>query len=354
MLSGPVLGLFVECNFQGPVSDNGNMFSNIDRLLRSKGFSLFDIECFRYSRAALPKPFLYNIPAQTTEGQILWGDALYLRDAAKPDYERIWKMEFSPEKLLKLACLFELYGLEDCTAELLINYKERLSGLINIDEALDMLTPSLAGRKMTYRQYNDAFEKNIEIFFPGEPPVGPKVNTLAAKTEPEGNVTLSAPAITPDCATVDLPDRLWVETASFVKDQIRAGEFVLSPSEFECVFPGHVIPYGRVGGRAFQWAIIHKGMLDEAGRGLLSLIDASFTPVFANEVFVAFAKKTELPDVRASEHYKALRAGLNKLGAFRRLKAAIINFGLQNKERIKKVPIIGKLAKDIYHRIKPI
>jgi FkbM family methyltransferase len=161
-----VLGIAVESQFHGLVHDAANNFSNIDRLLRGLGFSLFDLEVYRYTRAALPKPFVYGIPAQTIDGQVLWGDALYLRDVGQERYESTWSMSFSSGKLLKLAALFELFGLGDCAAELLTNYGDRLAPAVDVERCLNLLTPPLRGRQLSYRQYNQVFESDTKAFFP--------------------------------------------------------------------------------------------------------------------------------------------------------------------------------------------
>ena len=72
-----MLGLGVEVQFHGPVSSEANLFSNVDRFLRGFGFGLFDLDVHRYSRGALPAEFVYDLPAQTTTGQVLWGEAIY-------------------------------------------------------------------------------------------------------------------------------------------------------------------------------------------------------------------------------------------------------------------------------------
>ena len=162
----PVLGLSVECQFHGPVHAHANLFSNIDTLLRSHGFSLFDLEPYSYSRAALPRPFRHRVPAQTIEGQVLWADALYLRDLGDADYETMWPVELSPVRILKMACLFEIHGLEDCAAELLLKYRPRVSSLVDVDACLDTLTPVFQGRKMSYPEYIRAFEEQTAAFYP--------------------------------------------------------------------------------------------------------------------------------------------------------------------------------------------
>jgi hypothetical protein len=156
----------VETPFHGLVHEESNTFRNIDRVLTGLGFSLFDLEVYRYSRAALPGPFVYRIPAQTESGQVIWADALYLRDAGKPDYERDWPLAPSPLKILKLACLFEIFGLNDCAAELLLKYRANIRHLVDVDCYLGALTPPIQGQRLSYREYIKGFEQNPESLYP--------------------------------------------------------------------------------------------------------------------------------------------------------------------------------------------
>jgi hypothetical protein len=156
----------VESPFHGLVHDESNTFRNIDRLLTGLGFSLFDLEVYRYSRAALPGRFVYRIPAQTESGQVIWADALYLRDAGRPDYESEWSFMLSPQKILKLACLFEIFGLNDCAAELLLKYRAEVGHLVDVNRYLDSLTPSVQSARPSYREYVRGFEENPESFYP--------------------------------------------------------------------------------------------------------------------------------------------------------------------------------------------
>lgn len=161
-----VLGVGVESQFQGLVHDESNTFRNIDRLLTGQGFTLFDFEIYRYSRAALPRPFVYPMPAQTIGGQVLFGDALYLRDAGKEGFERDWATAFPPDKIVKLACLFEIFGLEDCAVELLLKFRTHLASSLDVDRCLDILTPPINGQKLSYQQYVERFERNPDSFYP--------------------------------------------------------------------------------------------------------------------------------------------------------------------------------------------
>ena len=75
-----VLGLEVEAQFHGAPHPYANTFSNIDQFLRSKGFSLFHMDNYFYSRGALPAEFYGGFFGQTKTGKIEWGEALYFRD----------------------------------------------------------------------------------------------------------------------------------------------------------------------------------------------------------------------------------------------------------------------------------
>ena len=151
---GRVLGLSVEVQLHGPAHDHANVFCNIDRFLRGLGFALFDLEVYRYTRGVLPGRFQYTIPAQTTTGQVIWGEALYLRDLAAADAARGWP----PAKVLKLASLMEVFGLPDCAAELLAHARSQLPGR-DVAGDLDLLAAAVAGRLVTFEQYNRDWEE---------------------------------------------------------------------------------------------------------------------------------------------------------------------------------------------------
>lgn len=81
------------------------LFTQIDSALRPLGFSLIDLERIWWRRAKVP-------PAISTRGQIIWANALYLRDP--------WDTEdFSREKLVKIAIILCAYRLFDIVHELL-------------------------------------------------------------------------------------------------------------------------------------------------------------------------------------------------------------------------------------------
>jgi hypothetical protein len=158
--SGGVLGLAVEVQFQGPNSEETGLFANIDSFLRRKGFSLFDLEAHRYSRAALPAPFVYDIPAQTVTGQVSWGDAIYFRDLGDPEYESSWGYSPTAEDVLKLACFFELFGLPDCAAELIFKYPESFGDESQRTSYVDALASESVRSETTYADVLRRFEQD--------------------------------------------------------------------------------------------------------------------------------------------------------------------------------------------------
>jgi hypothetical protein len=164
LLGSTTLGAKIECFFHRQISPYANSFSNVDRIMTSKGFHLFDIRLRTYTRGALPGPFQYEIFAQTTNGSPRWADVLYLRDLAHPDYEMLFGFQATPERIIKTACLMEAYGLQDCAAELIINRADRLSYPIN--QMLDLLVPNSLGLRLSYREYMERFTKDPRALFP--------------------------------------------------------------------------------------------------------------------------------------------------------------------------------------------
>ena len=108
-------------------------------------------------------------------------------------------------------------------------------------------------------------------------------------------------------------DRYWNETADFLKLHWREGESILGPSEFMTDFPAiqgleasfHVeVP-------SLAWVALHKGMLDEVAHRFLLGIERRHRLVFANEVFVVFADRQDVPAIeRPCRHYSSFEEKL--------------------------------------------
>ena len=71
-LSNSIVGVKCEVEF-APLYEGQVLFGDVDAFLRQRGFVLFDLSRSRYRRAGFPDDAL-------TRGQLLWGDAVYLRD----------------------------------------------------------------------------------------------------------------------------------------------------------------------------------------------------------------------------------------------------------------------------------
>ncbi len=163
-----VLGIGIEVNFFGSDDPDVNTFHNVDRFLKAVGFELFDLSVRRYSAAALPAPYIYSVASHGAWGRILQGDALYVRDAASPEYKR-WAESIGPHKLAKLAAIFAVFGLPDCAAEVLQSFRPELDQLLDVKSALNMLVEQSipAGKPVpSYADYIQEFENDGSRFYP--------------------------------------------------------------------------------------------------------------------------------------------------------------------------------------------
>ncbi len=181
-----ILGFLIESPFVGTHEPGDNTFHNIDRYMKEQGFVLFGMTVNTYSRAVLPRTFVYKAPYQTRGGQPIWGDMLYLRDAASTQYEAVWGPGLTVAKLLKLVCLFELFDLPDCAAEVLLVHRSPLAAAVNPDELLDLLTPPLRSKQVSYAEYDAAFDDDIELFYPGDEPPPAEARPVPAQASRRG------------------------------------------------------------------------------------------------------------------------------------------------------------------------
>jgi hypothetical protein len=162
----PVIGYSLEVNFFGSAADTDHTFHNTDKLMRQWGFDLFGLSLRRYSAAALPAPFEFDGPTYTVFGRPYQGDAIYLRDPMAPRTGRgPQSPPLSPHKLLKLACLFECFGLPDHAAELIVANAHSLSDLSNPEELLRILAHEVDPTVKTYSQYIENFSVDPPAFY---------------------------------------------------------------------------------------------------------------------------------------------------------------------------------------------
>lgn len=166
------LGLYTEVRFNEAFQTP--LFLQVDSFIREQGFSMYDLSYARESRKALPYRMCGDtrhdvdrerpIFGPTVSGQILYGDALYFRD-----YVGLG-IDASPVKVLKLACLFEIYGQNDSAAELILANRDKVDAVyMSGHKALiEALVPQAAGQNIGYDEYigrytkfDPAFRRNI-------------------------------------------------------------------------------------------------------------------------------------------------------------------------------------------------
>ncbi|MBV8193290.1 MAG: FkbM family methyltransferase [Alphaproteobacteria bacterium] len=156
-----VLGLVAEVRFTHRMS-RCPTFADFDRFCRSQGFDLYDLDLYHYSRKALPYPYLYDYRDQTgapaagptVQGQPLTGDALYFRDALET------------KQAVKLACLFEVFGLSDCAAEVVEAHRSAFEPWAKPDDLLDLLVPEVKGQRLTFQEYKRQHAGGDRLFRP--------------------------------------------------------------------------------------------------------------------------------------------------------------------------------------------
>lgn len=157
-LKKTVIGLSVEVEFFQWHKDQP-VFSDVDSFLRQMGFWLFDLATYRHARKSL-KPS-HGVNGFTSDyGQIIWGQALYLRDGVN-EIDSSCSLEdgWDHIKILKLVSIMELFCLPDCAIELIqVGHRKGLIQGWDVDHLIDLLVPSVGGKSVSYNEYL----KNIE------------------------------------------------------------------------------------------------------------------------------------------------------------------------------------------------
>ncbi len=177
-----LLAARLEVNMYGGTGDTLHTFNNTDRFMREQGFELVALESRCYSMRALPSTFAITMPAQTTTGRIFQAEAFYARDPAGADWSAL-AATMRPEKLLKLAAIFSIWNQPDGAAEILLSFREKLSPVLDIDAALDLLAaqsqPDTA-TPLSYRDYVALFGAESPRFYPPPPPPAPTLRQRLA------------------------------------------------------------------------------------------------------------------------------------------------------------------------------
>lgn len=163
-----LLAARLEVNLVGGTEDWQPVFHNTDRFMRGRGFELLALDVRTYAMSALPSPFAITAPAQTVTGRPFQAEAFYARDPAGPDW-RSYATSMRPEKIAKLAAIFSVWNLPDSAAEILVDLRHSLHGIIDVDVGLELLAGQAqadAHAALSYKDYIAAFEAGSARFFP--------------------------------------------------------------------------------------------------------------------------------------------------------------------------------------------
>ncbi len=113
-------------------------------------------------------------------------------------------------------------------------------------------------------------------------------------------------------STFDSP--AWKMTAEFLQQQSQAEETIAAPLIFRAAVPRSIVSYDTfLSSEPTPWAVLHKGKSDRTGALLFKFFTQGYRPVFANEVFVVFTKRQDLPSLAyTSDHVKPVYANFLK------------------------------------------
>jgi FkbM family methyltransferase len=142
-----VLGLQTEVSFSHLYVEQP-LFADIDSYLRKHNFSFFDLHVgYRLRRTSIRETH--------RQGQLLWGDAFYLKNFI--DFET--KMELlDPKKIFKLACVADVMGFIDYAVDILKYLTIEYSEVPEFNFA-DVIINGLAG----VQQLDNTALKDLEI-----------------------------------------------------------------------------------------------------------------------------------------------------------------------------------------------
>lgn len=149
-------GLSLEIEFS-QVHEKQPVFNAVDAFVNKLGFKLYDLQINRIARNTLSPNMFTRNPSPTPYGQVLWAQAIYLRDPV-PSLQRKNYTGWHKTKILKLASFMELLNLQDCAIELLLESNRQ--NIISKTEA-EIFTDLMALGKFSkkYSEYVETLKK---------------------------------------------------------------------------------------------------------------------------------------------------------------------------------------------------
>jgi FkbM family methyltransferase len=116
-----VLGVLCEVYFN-PVRKGGAKFGDIHNILDVCGLSLYELSPSKICKKGFFLDKKNTINADSI-GQLVWGDAVFLRDPLK--VVNAGSFEWDLEKYKKLLSLYEIFNLDDCAYELVCHLEDK-------------------------------------------------------------------------------------------------------------------------------------------------------------------------------------------------------------------------------------
>lgn len=165
-----IIAARMEVNLYGSSAPTDHTFHNTDRFMRRQGYSLVRLDCGYYSKRALPARYLHAGASSTITGRLFQAEAHYAL-VPTDGYGKRLELPLTAEKLLKLAAIFSIWKQPDGAAEILVEFRDQIAPLLDVDAALDLLaaqTQTYAGvqEPLSYRDYMALFATDSPSFFP--------------------------------------------------------------------------------------------------------------------------------------------------------------------------------------------
>ena len=130
-----VLGVMTEISFVESYR-NRPFFSDIDAFLRANNFAFFDLIGLHYMGRATSPVTTRHLPGlYPLWGQLIEAHGVYFKDPIDMEARGVSVLHFDRNKLLKLACLSEIFGQIEYAFELLIWTEESLKKRGDVDGA---------------------------------------------------------------------------------------------------------------------------------------------------------------------------------------------------------------------------
>ncbi len=213
MRPGGILGVVTEVRLSQAIA-GCPVFWEVEKYLRECGFELYDLDTYRFSKRALPYPFLYSNYSPTgtptagpsIQGQVMWGDALYFRDFLGTQETP------SVRRLVGMACLFEVFGLNDCAAELILAHRSKFESVAPVATLLDLLVPEVKSSRLSYKEY---IERDI-IADPYLRPTKGRRFPEAIISHYDGTFIPSWKERGAESSATTLPQRIWAALAKLI------------------------------------------------------------------------------------------------------------------------------------------